>query len=528
MAFPKYSQLPPELRLQVIEETLDSAPYIGWPRRNEPLKHNISPYACVDQEWNRAVELRLFRCIKIGPGAEELDELGAICSRRSGRLSRITLRFSDYMPPTPGYHRRLHTLFALFEIMKNWNHGDREQPGLVQLRLDFECLGQNFSRGPEYPCDLARFPEVPVIGSIHELVPSNDKVPIHPRVLASLYQKLPNIHHASLTLPSKPSDYVSTQDVINAMDSLQVHKPKLTHLDLRAGCVYDLNPQIFSPTLLPIMGCLNTSPSTWTDRLVSLKVHHTIVVPEFLREASKAIWPNLKTIELVGVMDVRGDGTHPASAVQRAVAEETCSSIIEALAMVVPSMPKATTFQVRMIFNKEFSEAFKISMRLGNFARTDKAVKMLPCGDKFVPDSNNGVAKAVGIYLSGLDATNLQDVVRCHRRQELEVFSCTEDGNNTTTTDDNPSIILRVQVNSRRTHPTCKSLDQFLTQNHISKMHLMCNVDPASGKRTYTLKKVLEGKVTKSAHPARFSPDDKWSKHRNLLRKRFGRLPQGL
>lgn len=55
-------------------------------------------------------------------------------------------------------------------------------------------------------------------------------------------------------------------------------------------------------------------------------------------------------------------------------------------------------------------------------------------------------------------------------------------------------------------------------------MHLMCNVD-ASGKRVYTLNKVLEGKVTKSAHPARFSPDDKWSKHRNLLRKRFGRLP---
>ncbi|KAJ9134311.1 hypothetical protein NKR23_g10206 [Pleurostoma richardsiae] len=54
-------------------------------------------------------------------------------------------------------------------------------------------------------------------------------------------------------------------------------------------------------------------------------------------------------------------------------------------------------------------------------------------------------------------------------------------------------------------------------------MHLMCNVD-ASGKRVYTLKKVLEGKVTKSAHPARFSPDDKWSKHRVLLRKRFGTL----
>lgn len=52
----------------------------------------------------------------------------------------------------------------------------------------------------------------------------------------------------------------------------------------------------------------------------------------------------------------------------------------------------------------------------------------------------------------------------------------------------------------------------------------MCSVGP-DGKRAYTLKKVCEGKVTKSAHPARFSPDDKWSKHRNLLRKRYGRLP---
>lgn len=55
-------------------------------------------------------------------------------------------------------------------------------------------------------------------------------------------------------------------------------------------------------------------------------------------------------------------------------------------------------------------------------------------------------------------------------------------------------------------------------------MHLMCNVDPISGKRTYTLKKVLEGKVTKSAHPARFSPDDKYSRHRVTLKKRFSLL----
>lgn len=45
-----------------------------------------------------------------------------------------------------------------------------------------------------------------------------------------------------------------------------------------------------------------------------------------------------------------------------------------------------------------------------------------------------------------------------------------------------------------------------------------------SGKRIYTLKKVLNGEVTKSAHPARFSPDDKWSRQRVTLKKRFGLL----
>jgi H/ACA ribonucleoprotein complex subunit 3 len=46
----------------------------------------------------------------------------------------------------------------------------------------------------------------------------------------------------------------------------------------------------------------------------------------------------------------------------------------------------------------------------------------------------------------------------------------------------------------------------------------------ASGKRIYTLKKVASGEVTKSAHPARFSPDDKYSRHRVTLKKRYGLL----
>jgi len=43
-------------------------------------------------------------------------------------------------------------------------------------------------------------------------------------------------------------------------------------------------------------------------------------------------------------------------------------------------------------------------------------------------------------------------------------------------------------------------------------MHLMYTLD-SNGTRVYTLKKVAHGEVTKSAHPARFSPDDKYSRY---------------
>lgn len=55
-------------------------------------------------------------------------------------------------------------------------------------------------------------------------------------------------------------------------------------------------------------------------------------------------------------------------------------------------------------------------------------------------------------------------------------------------------------------------------------MHLMYTLG-ADGKRVYTLNKLTSsGAVTKSAHPARFSPDDKYSRQRVTLKKRFGLL----
>jgi H/ACA ribonucleoprotein complex subunit 3 len=51
----------------------------------------------------------------------------------------------------------------------------------------------------------------------------------------------------------------------------------------------------------------------------------------------------------------------------------------------------------------------------------------------------------------------------------------------------------------------------------------------AEGKRVYTLKKVTPaGEVTKSAHPARFSPDDKYSRYALPVARTFGKISQRL
>jgi H/ACA ribonucleoprotein complex subunit 3 len=65
----------------------------------------------------------------------------------------------------------------------------------------------------------------------------------------------------------------------------------------------------------------------------------------------------------------------------------------------------------------------------------------------------------------------------------------------------------------------------FFTSSPPLAMHLMYTLGP-DGKRIYTLKKITEdGEITKSAHPARFSPDDKYSRQRVTLKKRYGMLP---
>ncbi|KAL5967719.1 H/ACA ribonucleoprotein complex subunit 3 [Taenia solium] len=56
-------------------------------------------------------------------------------------------------------------------------------------------------------------------------------------------------------------------------------------------------------------------------------------------------------------------------------------------------------------------------------------------------------------------------------------------------------------------------------------MHLRYHLD-AGGHRVYTMKFVdPNGRPTQSAHPARYSPDDKYSEQRVTLKSRFNILP---
>ncbi|XP_009608322.1 H/ACA ribonucleoprotein complex subunit 3-like protein [Nicotiana tomentosiformis] len=59
----------------------------------------------------------------------------------------------------------------------------------------------------------------------------------------------------------------------------------------------------------------------------------------------------------------------------------------------------------------------------------------------------------------------------------------------------------------------------------LARMYLQFYINE-NGDKVYTTKKESPlGLATESAHPARFSPDDKYSRQRVLLKKRFGLLP---
>ncbi|XP_073316096.1 H/ACA ribonucleoprotein complex subunit 3-like protein isoform X1 [Primulina huaijiensis] len=67
--------------------------------------------------------------------------------------------------------------------------------------------------------------------------------------------------------------------------------------------------------------------------------------------------------------------------------------------------------------------------------------------------------------------------------------------------------------------------DFLNTGEVLVKMYLQFYINE-NGDKVYTTKKESPlGLATRSAHPARFSPDDKYARQRVLLKKRYGLLP---
>ena len=83
---------------------------------------------------------------------------------------------------------------------------------------------------------------------------------------------------------------------------------------------------------------------------------------------------------------------------------------------------------------------------------------------------------------------------------------------------------INTRENLKTTHFFKFNLREHLVHIH-EKMYLMYYLD-TEGKRVYTLAKVdPSGKPTFSAHPARFSPEDQYSRQRITVKRRFGLLP---
>ncbi|KAF3830359.1 hypothetical protein GH733_004178 [Mirounga leonina] len=80
--------------------------------------------------------------------------------------------------------------------------------------------------------------------------------------------------------------------------------------------------------------------------------------------------------------------------------------------------------------------------------------------------------------------------------------------------------LYRKEIN-KNVRPSERAADEFRTSGFGVVMFLQYYLNE-QGDRVYTLKKLDPmGQQTCSAHPARFSPDDKYSRHRITVKKRF-------
>lgn len=202
MAFPKFPQLPTEIRLMIIEEAIRVIHQKSL--QNEMSQDVTTPYlyplSSINNEWNRVIEMRLFNFIRITPNA--LCDFAEICSKRHGRLNTIKLSVSgeDSLTNTQPEYMVGSSVARLLHTMKDWDPLDRERKGLIEVQLDVSMVWMHDSPGFDISTGFGALTEVPIIGALYEVVDSETEPVLHPSSSLCLYQGLPNVRHVNLNL----------------------------------------------------------------------------------------------------------------------------------------------------------------------------------------------------------------------------------------------------------------------------------------------------------------------------------------
>lgn len=163
-------------------------------------KPSISSLSSINYEWNRVIEMRLFKYIRITPSS--LSDFAEICSKRHGRLNTIRLLISNEDSNTdvqPEYMVGRSIALLLF-IMKDWDHLDRERQGLIEVQLDVSMVWIHSSLGFYISSGFRALPQVPIIGALYEVTNLAVEPVLHPWSSLCLYKSLPNVRHVSLNL----------------------------------------------------------------------------------------------------------------------------------------------------------------------------------------------------------------------------------------------------------------------------------------------------------------------------------------
>lgn len=207
MGFPKYPELPLELRLQIIEHAVAL------------FKGSKAKLSAIHSEWNGLVEPILFESIRITGAGKDLADLGNFCGKRQKLLKQIEINVQ------PRYHGwqncHLEFISRLFHTMKDWSRVDRRPDDLIRLIIFVATGGLELGEDgslipiPRSSCDFQNLPELSVIGEMRLNQGRYETSVLHHSAMSCLYEKLPNLYKARLEFPCQSS----SQEIINDSSS---------------------------------------------------------------------------------------------------------------------------------------------------------------------------------------------------------------------------------------------------------------------------------------------------------------------